>query len=95
MYRMTNHTRTEKIGGDSIFIFVVIQVERETVMAAWRLQLGTLRVRPLLCHMWSSIVIRMFNLSIVSFGVIIMHKFCGSCMFYLYSIMCCHICFGL
>ena len=29
---MTDHIRTEKIGGDSIFIFVVIQVERETVM---------------------------------------------------------------
>ena len=28
---MTDHTRTEKIDGDSI-IFVVIQVERETVM---------------------------------------------------------------
>ena len=30
--RVTNHTRTEKIGGDSIIIFVVFQVERETVM---------------------------------------------------------------
>ena len=29
---MTDHTRTKKIGGDSILIFVVIQVERETVM---------------------------------------------------------------
>ena len=26
MSRMTDHTRTEKIGGDSIFIFVVIHV---------------------------------------------------------------------
>ena len=34
---MTDHTCTEKIGGDSIFIFVVIQLERETVMTAWRL----------------------------------------------------------
>ena len=32
MSRVTDHTRTEKIGGDSILIFVVIQVERETVM---------------------------------------------------------------
>ena len=32
--RGTDHTRTEKVGGDSI-IFVVIQVERETVMTAW------------------------------------------------------------
>ena len=29
---MADHTRTEKIGGDFIFIFVVFQVERETVM---------------------------------------------------------------
>ena len=26
MSRVTDHTRTEKIGGDSIFMFVVIQV---------------------------------------------------------------------
>ena len=26
---MTDHTRTEKIGGDSIFMFVVIQVVAE------------------------------------------------------------------
>ena len=30
---MTDHTRTEKIDGDSILIFVITQVERETVMA--------------------------------------------------------------
>ena len=29
---MTDHTRTEKIDDDSIFMFVVIQVERKTVM---------------------------------------------------------------
>ena len=29
---MTDHTRTEKIGDDSISIFVVIRVERKTVM---------------------------------------------------------------
>ena len=28
---MTDHTRTEKIGGDSIY-FVIIQVEQKTVM---------------------------------------------------------------
>ena len=32
MPRVTNHTRTEKISGDSIFMSVVIQVERKTVM---------------------------------------------------------------
>ena len=31
---MTDHTRTEKIGGDSIFIFEVFRVERETVITA-------------------------------------------------------------
>ena len=31
---MTDHTRTKKIGGDSI-IFVVIQVERETIMTTY------------------------------------------------------------
>ena len=40
MPRVTDHTRTEKIGGDSIIIFVVFQVERETVMTAWRLRWG-------------------------------------------------------
>ena len=34
---MTDHTRTEKIGGDSILFFYSPQVERETVMTAWRL----------------------------------------------------------
>ena len=32
MSRVTDHTRTKKIGGDSIFDFVVFQVERETIM---------------------------------------------------------------
>ena len=54
-----------------------------------------LRVRPILYHMLSSIVIRMFNLSIVSLYVVIMYKFCGSCIFLLHSIMCCHLRFGL
>ena len=64
-------------------------------MTAWWLHWGHLRVRPILGHMLSSIVIRMFNLSIVSICVVVMHKFCGSCMFLLHSIMCCHLHFGL
>ena len=76
-------------------IFVVIQVERETVMTAWRLHWGHQRVRPIFCHMLSSIIIRMFNLSTLSICVVIMHKFCGSCMFLLRSIMCCHLRFRL
>ena len=31
---VTHHTHTEKIGGDSILIFVVIQVEHKTVITA-------------------------------------------------------------
>ena len=64
---MTDHTRTEKIGGDSILIFVVIQVERETVMTAWRLHWGTWRVRPIPSHMLSSMLFRMLNLSVFHF----------------------------
>ena len=56
--------------------------------------LGILRVRPILCHMLSSFVIRMFNLSTVSICVI-MYKFCGSYMFLLHSMLCCHLHFGL
>ena len=37
---MSNHTYTKKIGGDSIYLFLVFQVERETVMTAWRLHWG-------------------------------------------------------
>ena len=38
---MTDHTRTEKIGGDSIFIFVVIQVVAETRYDSLATPLGT------------------------------------------------------
>ena len=31
---MTDHTRTENIGGGSILFLVVLQVERETVMTS-------------------------------------------------------------
>ena len=37
---MPNHIKTKKIGGDSIDLFLVFQVERETVMTAWRLHWG-------------------------------------------------------
>ena len=37
---MSNHTYTKKIGGDFIDLFLVFQVERETVMTAWRLRWG-------------------------------------------------------
>ena len=39
MSQVTDHTRTEKIGGDSIYL-VVIQVERETVMTQCKQQKG-------------------------------------------------------
>ena len=37
---MSDHTLKKKIGGDSIDLFLVFQVERETVMIAWRLHWG-------------------------------------------------------
>ena len=36
---MSNHTYTKKIGGDSIDLFLVFQVERETVMTAEMMEL--------------------------------------------------------
>ena len=42
---MSNHTYTKKIGGDSIDLFLVFQVERETVMKVWRLHWRLSRVR--------------------------------------------------
>ena len=73
---MTYHTRTEKIGGDSIFVVIlVVKGNRYDSLAT---PLGILRVRPILRHMLSFIVFRMLNLSIVSCDVVIMHKFCGA-----------------
>ena len=54
-------------------------------MTAWRLRWDFLRVRPILCHMLSYIIIRMFNLSIVSLYVVIMHKFCGACVVFIFN----------
>ena len=34
MSRVTDHTHTKKIDGDSIVLFLVFQVERETIMIA-------------------------------------------------------------
>ena len=49
--------------------------------------LGILKVRPILCHMLSFIIFRMLNLSIVSFDVVIMHKFCGARVVFTFNIM--------
>ena len=70
---MTDHTRTEKIGGDSIFMFVVIQVERETVMTAWRLHWGPLESQANILSYVVFIVIRMLNLSAVIICIIVMY----------------------
>ena len=51
------------------FIFVVIQVERETVMIAWRLHWGDLESQ---INVLSYVV---FLLSIVSIRIIIIHIF--------------------
>ena len=45
---MTDHTRTEKIGGNSILIFVVIQIERETVMTIIILKNIYIKIKNLL-----------------------------------------------
>ena len=56
------------------FIFEVIQVERETVMIAWRFHWG-LRELGQYFVVLSSIVICMLNLSVVFICVVIMHHF--------------------
>ena len=65
MSRVTDHTRTEKIGGDSILIFVVFQVVAENRYDSLATPLGTKRVRPLLSHMLSFMLLRMLNLSVL------------------------------
>ena len=44
---MTDHTRTEKIGGDSIFMFVVNQVVTGNRYDSLATPLGSKRVEPL------------------------------------------------
>ena len=67
MPRVTDHTRTEKIGGDSIN-FCGLPSRAGNRYDSLVTPLGTvLRVDPILCHMLSSIVIRMFNLSLCLF----------------------------
>ena len=70
---MTDHTRIEKISGDSIFIFVVFQVERETVITAWRLHWGVLEIPANILSYVVFIVICMLNLSVMIICIIIMH----------------------
>ena len=72
---MNDHTRTEKIGGDSIFIFVVIQVERETVMTAWRLHWGIRELGQYRVICCLSYLFRMLNLSIEIICVVVMPCF--------------------
>ena len=64
---VTDHTRTEKIGGDSIFMFVVIQVERETVMTAWRLRWGFRESDQYFVICLSFMLLRMLNLFVFYF----------------------------
>ena len=63
MSQVTDHTCTEKIGGDSIFMFVVLQVVAGNRYDSLATPLGTKRVRPISSHMLS----RMLNLSVVYF----------------------------
>ena len=62
---MTDHIRTEKIGGDSIVLFVVFQVVAGNRYDSLATPLGTFRVRPILSHMLSSMLFRMLNLSVL------------------------------
>ena len=64
---MTDHTCTEKIGGDSIFMFVVIQVVAGNRYDSLATPLGTKRVRPISSHMLSSMLFSMLNLSVLYF----------------------------
>ena len=69
---MTDHTRTEKIGGDSI-MFVVIQVVAGDRYDSLATPLGIERVRPLLSHMLSSMFLCMLNLSVFIFVMYLCH----------------------
>ena len=70
---MTDHTRTEKVGGDSIDLFLVFQVEREAVMTAWRFHWGVLESQANILSYVVFIVILMPNLSVVIICIIVMH----------------------
>ena len=71
---MTDHTRTEKIGGDSINFYghPSRAGNRYDSLAT---PLGNKRVRPILSHMLSFMLLRMLNLSIVFICIVIMHIF--------------------
>ena len=75
MPRVTDHTRTEKIGGDSILIFVVIQVVAGNRYDSLATPLGNKRVRPISSHMLSSMLFTMLNLSVLYFCDVFMASF--------------------
>ena len=54
-------------------MFVVIQVERETVMTAWQLRWGVLESQANILSYVVFIVIRMLNLFVVIICIIVMH----------------------
>ena len=76
---MIDHTRTEKIGGDSIFMFVVIQVRAENRYDSLTTSLGSKRVRPISSHMLSSMLFRMLDLFVFNFVICLLH-FVLSCL---------------
>ena len=71
---MTDHIRTEKIGGDSI-LFCGHPSRAENRYDSLATPLGTERVIPMFRHMLSSFVIDMLSSLFVSICVIIMHIF--------------------
>ena len=63
---MTDHTRTEKIGGDSI-TFCGHPSRAGNRYDSLATPLGTKRVRPISSHMLSSMLFSMLNLSFLYF----------------------------
>ena len=96
---MTEHTCTEKIGGDSIdFCGLPSRAGNCYDSLATPLGIAFRKSDQYFCHMLYSFVIRMLSLSFVSTCVVIMHIFlCDlfTVFSYYVSIMWCYLWFGL
>ena len=93
---MTDHTRTEKIGGNSIY-FCGHSSRAGNRYDSLATPLGTLESQTNILSYVVFVVFRMLNLSVVSICVVIMHIFCDLFMAFSYyvSIMWCHLWFDL
>ena len=72
MPRVIDHTRTEKIGGDSIN-FCGLPSRAGNRYDSLATPLGNKRVRPLLSHMLSSMFLCMLNFSVFIFVMYLCH----------------------